>query len=206
MGCWVKLKCILLIYYTIPSCNNSTDQGDVEIFRTTLCLPSIISCWSFLSGQLLQHVLSLRYSSGMGCISCLDTLTQTLDIKEHREDIRFNVIQTNSESFYFSLMSVAASTRSPQKYVNIFFSKGQIFNLSPPIFDMTVEVWCQVYTVKINESILCLTAFAFFESKSVRGQSWYNDAVGHEQWGSNENDKIFWMSELFYQCWMVGLQ
>lgn len=160
--------------------------------------------WSFLCGQLLQHVLSFRYSSGMGCISCLYTLIQTLHIKEHREHIRFSVIQTNTVSFYFFLMSVAASAGSRQKYVNIFFSKGQIFNLSPPIFDMTVEVWCQVYTVKINESILCLTGFYTAGSNSVRGQSWYNNAVRDEQWGSNENDKIFWMSKLFYQCLMVG--
>lgn len=37
----------------------------------------------------------------MGCISCLYTLTQTLHIKGQRENIRFNVIQTNTESFYF---------------------------------------------------------------------------------------------------------
>ncbi len=157
---WVKQKCTMLIQSTIPWCNSSTDQRGVEIFRSTLCLPSIMSYWSSLSEQLFRHVLSLRYSSGMGCISCLYTLTQTLDIKEDREDIRFNVIQTNSKSFFFSVMSGAASTRSLQKYVNIFFSKCQIFNPAPPISDMTVEVWCQVY--KINGSILCLTDFYIF--------------------------------------------
>lgn len=58
-------------------------------------------------------------------------------------------------------MSMAARARSPQKYVNIFFSRCQTFNLSPPIFDITVEVRCEVYTVKINESTLCLTGFTF---------------------------------------------
>lgn len=133
------------------------NQGDDEISRTTLRLTSII----YWSGQPLQHVLSLRYSSGLGHISCFHTLTQTLDITECREGMRLNVIQTNTESFYFSLMSVAASARSPQKYVNIFFSRCQTFSLSPPIFDMTVGVRCEVYTVKINESMLCLTGFTF---------------------------------------------
>lgn len=107
----------------------------------------------------------------MGCISCFCKLTQTVDIKESSEDIRFSVIQTNCESFYFSLTSVAASARSLQKYVNILFSKGQIFNLSPPAFYMTVEVWCQVCAVKINESMLCLTSLLLSGSDSVRGQS-----------------------------------
>ncbi|CAK6976016.1 unnamed protein product [Scomber scombrus] len=82
----------------------------------------------------------IRYSSGMGCISFLYTLTQTLDIKENSVDIKFSVIQTNCESFCFSPRSVAASARSLQKYVNILLSKGQIFNVSPLIFDMTVEL------------------------------------------------------------------
>ncbi len=64
-----------------------------------------------LSGLHLQHVLSLRYFSGMGCISSLDMLTQTLDIKDDRMDIRFNVIQTKPLSFYFALMSVAARNK-----------------------------------------------------------------------------------------------
>lgn len=139
----------------------------------------------------------------MGCISCLYTLTQTLDIKENSEDIKFSIIQTNCESFCFSLRSVAASARSLQKYVNIFLSKGQIFNISPLIFDMTVGVWCQVCTVKVNESIRCLTCFCIFGSNFIRGQSWYNDAVKDEQWGSDENSKTFWMSKLFHQGWMV---
>lgn len=78
-------------------------------------------------------------------------------------------------------MNVATSARSPQKYVNIFFSKSQIFHLSPPIFDMAVEVWCQVHRVKINESILCLTGFCIFGPNSARGQSSYNDGVSDEQ-------------------------
>ncbi len=43
-----------------------------------------------------------------------------------------------------------------------------------------------------------------FGSDSVRGQTWYNDTVRDEQWGGNENDKIFWVWGLFYQRWMVG--
>lgn len=46
--------------------------------------------------------------------------------------------------------------------------------------------------------------FTFFGSNSIRGKSWYNEAVRDKQWDSNESDKIFWMSKLFYQCWMVG--
>lgn len=109
--------------------------------------------------------------------AALAVSTQTVDIKELRGDIRFNVIQTNTQTFYFPVMSVAAAAPSLQKYVNIFFSKGQIFNLSPPTFDMTVEVWCQVYTVKINESMLCLTGFYTAGSHSVRGQHRYNEPV-----------------------------
>ena len=56
--------------------------------------------------------------------------------------------------------------RSPQKYVNIFFSQSQIFHLSPPIFDMTVEARCQVHRGKINGSILCLTGFYISGSNS----------------------------------------
>lgn len=86
-------------------------------------------------------------------------------------------------------MSVATGARSREKYVNIFLSKGQIFNLSTPIFDMTVELRCQVYTVKINESIPCLTSLCVFGSDSIGGRSGYNDAAGHEQWGSDETDE-----------------
>lgn len=145
MSRWVKQKCTMLIQSTIRWCNGSADQGGDEIFRTTPCLPHIMFYWSFLSGLLFQHVLSLRYSSGMGCISCLYTLTQTLDIKEHREDIRFSIIQTNSESFYFPLMSVAASARSLQKYVNIFFSEGQNWIHPHPFL-----IWQLRYGVKFT--------------------------------------------------------
>lgn len=37
-------------------------------------------------------------------------------------------------------MSVEACTRSLQKYVNIFLSRGQVFDLFPPIFDATVNI------------------------------------------------------------------
>lgn len=94
-------------------------------------------------------------------------------------------------------MNVATSAWSPQKYVNIFFSKSQIFHPSPPIFDMAVEVRCKVHRVKINESILCLTGFYISGWNSARGQSSYNDDVRDKQWGSDEKDIIFWMSALW---------
>lgn len=140
------------------------NQGDDEISRTTLRLTSII----YWSGQPLQHVLSLRYSSGLGHISCFHTLTQTLDITECREGMRLNVIQTNTESFYFSLMSVAASARSPQKYVNIFFSRCQTFSLSPPIF--SYDSWGTVWSLHSKDKWkhALFDRFYIFGSNSVR--------------------------------------
>lgn len=82
------------------------------------------------------------------------------------------------------MTGVAACARSLEKYVNILLSGGQILNLPPPIF-----IW-QLHTVsaRINESMM-FDSLSHGGSQSVTGPYW--SSVSHEQWGGNENGKIF---------------